>query len=116
SLRGYWGIKRKTAAARFSRAVRSLDPGCRDNRPIALREQPQLQEKLRGPYATDGVTDNSGALSRFRWEVQRRGRKWLDGRRGTRWLNWARCGRLRPRSPRAGGRTVRSVCRHAANP
>src|SRR5262245_32303457 len=46
SLRGYWVIKLKTAADRFSRSVRSIDQWCRDNRHIALGEQQQkLNEK-----------------------------------------------------------------------
>lgn len=32
SLKGYWVVKLKTAADRFSRAVRSMDSWCRDNR------------------------------------------------------------------------------------
>ena len=91
SLRGYWVIKLKTAASRFSRAVRSIDSWCRANRHISLSEQQQkLNEKLRGHYAYYGVTGNSGALSRFLWEVQRRWRKWLYRRSRTRTMNWAR--------------------------
>jgi RNA-directed DNA polymerase len=117
SLRGYWVIKLKTAADRFSRAVRSMDQWCRDNRHLALSEQQQkLNEKLRGHYAYYGVTGNSGALSRFLWEVQRRWRKWLYRRSRTRSMNWARFRRLLQRYPLAGVRTVRSAYRHAANP
>src|SRR5262249_19193115 len=73
SLRGYWVIELKTAADRFSRAVRSIDSWCRDNRHIAIGEQQQkLNEKLRGHYAYYGVTGNSGTLSRLLWEVRRR--------------------------------------------
>jgi group II intron reverse transcriptase/maturase len=117
SLRGYWVIKQKTAADRFSRAVRSIDWWCRDNRHISLSEQQQkLNEKLRGHYAYYGVTGNSGALSRFLWEVQRRWRKWLYRRSRTRSMNWDRFRRLLQRYPLAGVRTVRSAYRHAANP
>ncbi|HKB37121.1 MAG TPA: group II intron reverse transcriptase/maturase [Gemmataceae bacterium] len=117
SLRGYWVIKLKTAADRFSRAVRSIDQWCRDNRHLALSEQQQkLNEKLRGHYAYYGVTGNSGALTRFLWEVQRRWRKWLYRRSRTRSMNWARFRRLLQRYPLAGVRTVRSAYRHAANP
>ena len=117
SLRGYWVIKQKTAASRFSRAVRSMDLWCRNNRHISIPEQQQkLNEKLRGHYAYYGVTGNSGALSRFLWEVQRRWRKWLYRRSRTRSMNWARFRRLLQRYPLAGVRTVRSVYRHAANP
>jgi len=117
SLRGYWVIKLKTAADRFSRAVRSIDLWCRDNRHLSIKEQQQkLNEKLRGHYAYYGVTGNSGALSRFLWEVQRRWRKWLFRRSRTRTMNWVRFRRLLQRYPLAGVRTVRSVYRHAANP
>jgi group II intron reverse transcriptase/maturase len=117
SLRGYWVIKLKTAADRFSRAVRSMDQWCRDHRHLALNEQQQkLNEKLRGHYAYYGVTGNSGALTRFLWEVQRRWRKWLYRRSRTRSMNWARFRRLLQRYPLAGVRTVRSAYRRAANP
>jgi RNA-directed DNA polymerase len=82
-------IKLKTAADRFSRAVRSIDSWCRDNRHLSIPEQQQkLNDKLRGHYAYYGVTGNSGALSRFLWEVQRRWRKWLYRRSRTRTMNW----------------------------
>jgi hypothetical protein len=117
SLRGYWVIKLKTAADRFSRSVRSIDLWCRDNRHISLGEQQQkLNEKLRGHYAYYGATGNSGALSRFLWEVQRRCRKWLYRRSRKRSMNWVRFRRLLQRYPLAGVRTVRSAYRHAANP
>jgi RNA-directed DNA polymerase len=117
SLRGYWVIKLKTAASRFSRAVRSMDWWCRDNRHLSIREQQQkLNEKLRGHYAYYGVTGNSGALSRFLWEVQHRWRKWLYRRSRTRTMNWVRFRRLLQRYPLEGVRTVRSIYRHAANP
>lgn len=117
SLRGYWVIKLKTAASRFSRAVRSMDVWCRDNRHLSISEQQQkLNEKLRGHYAYYGVTGNSGALSRFLWEVERRWRKWLYRRSRTRSMNWARFLRVLQRYPLARVCTVRSVYRHAAKP
>jgi len=117
SLRGYWVIKLKTAANRFSRAVRSIDAWCRDNRHLSIQEQQQkLNEKLRGHYAYYGVTGNSGALSRFLWEVERRWRKWLYRRSRKRSMNWARFRRMLQRYPLARVRTVRSACRNAANP
>jgi RNA-directed DNA polymerase len=117
SLKGYWVVKLKTAAGRFSRAVRSIDSWCQANRHISIREQRQkLNEKLRGHYAYYGVTGNSGALSRFLWEVERRWRKWLYRRNRNRSLNWTRFRRMLQRYPLARVRTVRSVYRHAANP
>lgn len=117
SLKGYWVVKLKTAADRFSRAMRSIDSWCRANRHISIREQQQkLNEKLRGHYAYYGVTGNSGALSRFLWEVERRWRKWLLRRNRNRAFNWTRFRRMLQRYPLARVRTVRSVYRHAANP
>ncbi len=117
SLKGYWVVKLKTAANRFSRAVRSIDSWCQANRHISIREQQQkLNEKLRGHYAYYGVTGNSGALSRFLWEAERCWRKWLYRRNRNRSLNWTRYRRMLQRYPLARVRTVRSVYRHAANP
>jgi hypothetical protein len=117
SLRGYWVIKQKTAASRFSRAVRSIDSWCRANRHLSIREQQQkLNDKLRGHYAYYGVTGNSGALSRFLWEVERRWRKWLYRRSRSRSMNWARFRRMLQRYPLACVCTVHSVYSRAANP
>lgn len=110
SLRGYWVIKQKTAADRFSRAVRSIDQWCRDNRHLSIGEQQQkLNQKLRGHYAYYGVTGNSGSLTRFLWEVERRWRKWLLRRSRQRTMTWARFRLLLQRYPLAPVRTVRSA-------
>jgi RNA-directed DNA polymerase len=117
SLRGNWVIKQKTASDRFSRAMRSIDSWCQANRHTSLREQQQkLNEKLRGHYAYYGVTGNSGALSRFLCEVERRWRKWLYRRNRNRAFNWVRFHRTLQRYPLARVRTVHSIYRHAANP
>jgi group II intron reverse transcriptase/maturase len=117
SLKGYWVIKLKTAASRFNRAVRSIDLWCRDNRHISIDEQQQkLNEKLRGHYAYYGVTGNSGALSRFLWEVQRCWRKWLCRRSRTLSLNWARFRRVLQWKPLARVCTVRSVLQTRSKP
>jgi hypothetical protein len=56
SLRGYWVIKQKTAASRFSRAVRSIDLWCRDSRHTSIGEQQQKlnegeRNRGRGPVS-----------------------------------------------------------------
>ena len=67
SLKGYWVVKLKTAKDRFTRAVRSIDRWCHDNRHLSLAEQQHtLNQKLRGHYAYYGVTGNSEAMNRFR--------------------------------------------------
>ena len=117
SQRGHWVVKMKTASDRFSRALRSIDHWCRIHRHIPIWEQQQkLNEKLRGHYGYYGVTGNSGALSRFLWEVQRCWRKWLHRRNRDRSMNWIRFRRMLQRYPLARVSTVRSIYRHAANP
>ena len=52
SRKGYWVVKQKTAADRFSRAVGNIDKWCHDNRHLPIKEQhKKLNEKLRGHYA-----------------------------------------------------------------
>ena len=117
SRKGYWVIKLKTASDRFSRAVRSIDQWCRDHRHWSLSEQQQkLNQKLRGHYAYYGVTGNSGALSRFLFEVECLWRKWLSRRSRSGLMPWNRFHRLLRRYPLARVRTVRSAYRFAANP
>ena len=110
-------VKRKTATDRFSRAVRSIDSWCRANRHLPISEQQQkLNEKLRGHYAYYGVTGNSGALSRFLYEVERRWRKWLNRRNRIRSLDWDVFCRLLQRYPLARVRTVRSILQTRSEP
>ncbi len=112
SLKGYWVVKLKTAKDRFTRAVRSIDQWCHDNRHLSLVEQQQkLNQKLRGHYAYYGVTGNSGSINRFRQEVENRWRKWLNRRNNIRSMQWEKfCGLIR-RYPLAPVRTVRSQLR-----
>jgi group II intron reverse transcriptase/maturase len=117
SQRGAWVVKQQTASDRFSRAVRSIDSWCRAHRHWPISEQQQkLNEKLRGHYAYYGVTGNSAALSRFRREVERRWRKWLDRRNRERSMTWTVFQRLLQRYPLAPVRTSRSAYVRAAKP
>jgi group II intron reverse transcriptase/maturase len=117
SLKGYWVVKLKTAKDRFSRAVRSIDHWCRDNRHLPIGEQQQkLNQKLRGHDAYYGVTGNSAALSRFHREAERRWRKWLNRRNRIRTLKWAKFRAILQKYPLAPARSVRSTFRHAAKP
>jgi hypothetical protein len=117
SLKGNWVVKVKTAADRFTRAVRSIDQWCHDHRHLPLVEQQQkLNQKLRGHYAYYGLTGNSGSLSRFQQEVENRWRKWLNRRNNIRSMHWAKFCALIRRYPLAPVRTMRSRLRHAAKP
>jgi group II intron reverse transcriptase/maturase len=110
SRRGQWVVKRKTAATRFSRAVRSIDEWCRRNRhqPIGLQQQ-KLNQKIRGHCAYYGITGNKPALARFYCNVRRCWRKWLNRRNRQRTMTWEVFARLLERYPLAPVRVVHSV-------
>jgi group II intron reverse transcriptase/maturase len=110
SRRGYWVIKRKTAANRFSRAVRSIALWCRYHRhhPVGFQHN-KLNEKLRGHYAYYGITGNSWALNRFRREVECCWHQWLTRRNRLRNLDWQAFRRLIQRYTLASVHTVHSV-------
>lgn len=95
SRKGFWVIRRRTARDRFTRALRALAEWCRVHRHWPLREQWQmLVWKLRGHYAYYGIVGNSQALSRFRYEVIRVWRKWLQRRSRKGRIPWTRWGLL----------------------
>jgi RNA-directed DNA polymerase len=117
SRNGYWVVKLKTATDRFTRAVRSIDHWCRDNRHLPIQEQhKKLNEKLRGHYAYYGVTGNSAALARFLHEVGPRWRRWLNRRNNIRSMTWERFLVILRRYPLAPNRAVRSTLKYAAKP
>ncbi len=72
SRKGNWVLKRKTAASRFTRAVRTISQWCRFHRHDPIGEQHAvLCQKLRGHAGYYGITGNSPALARFHHEVLR---------------------------------------------
>jgi len=110
SRKGRWVVQRKTAKARFSRALRQINDWCRRSRHLPVAEQQrQLSRKLRGHEAYYGITGNAQALSRFRYEVQRRWRKWLNRRSHATRLNWSAFNRLLKRYPLPPARVVHSI-------
>jgi len=117
SRRGQWVVKRKTASGRFSRAVRSIDDWCRQNRhqPIG-QQQHKLNQKIRGHCAYYGITGNGPALARFYDAVRRSWQKWLNRRNRQRQMTWEVFVRLLERYPLTHVRTVHSVYSRAAKP
>lgn len=110
SRKGRWVVQRKTAKTRFSRALRQIGHWCRRNRHRPVAEQQQvLSRKLRGHNAYYGITGNARALSRFRFEVQRHWRKWLNRRSHAARLNWSAFNRLLKRYPLPPARVVHSI-------
>lgn len=115
SRRGYWVIKRRTAADRFTRALKRIAHWCKVARhwPIAEQHQ-QLSQKLRGHYGYFGITGNWEALGRFKHEVRRIWRKWLGTRSWRARSNWDWFARLEERFPLPPAVAVHSSLRRAA--
>ncbi len=112
SRNGNWVVKRKTAASRFTRAVRTIAHWCRLNRHRPIVEQYQiLSQKLRGHYAYYGITGNSVVLNRFREEVRRVWRKWLVRRKRGNRPPWSWFARLQERYHLPYAVTIHSICR-----
>lgn len=116
SRKGNWVVKRKTAKARFSRAVRSVSDWCREHRHDKLADQcAALGRKLQGHYAHFGITGNAPALARFLYEVRRVWRKWLSRRSHSGQVTWARFVRLTQHYRLPPPRVVHSIYRRAAS-
>ncbi len=100
SRQGNWVVKRKTAAARFTRSITRIKEWCRRHRHLKVAWQhQQLVLKLRGHYAYYGITGNLRALRRLRAEVERVWRKWLNRRAQRGGMTWERFAQLRERYP-----------------
>jgi group II intron reverse transcriptase/maturase len=90
SRKGNWVVKRKTAASRFSRALRCIAQWCRYHRHEPLKEQQKaLSRKLRGHYNYYGIVGNAWMLASFHHWVRAVWKKWL-GRRNNHYLTWER--------------------------
>jgi RNA-directed DNA polymerase len=112
SQRGAWVVKRKTAASRFSRAVKKIAQWCRLNRHRPVVEQHHaLCQKLRGHDTYYGITGNSRRLLGLRLAVTRVWRKWLGRRSQAGRLCWDHFHRLLQRFPLPQPRVVHSVYR-----
>ncbi len=72
--------------------------------------------KLQGHYGYYGITGNSVAITRFRYEARRLWRKWLNRRSGRPHMPWGRFHLLEARYPLPPAIAVHSVYRQAANP
>jgi group II intron reverse transcriptase/maturase len=95
SRRQKWVVKRQTARDRLSRALKRVSDWCRRNRHLAVKQQWEtLSQKLQGHYGYYGITGNSNALKRFRENVTRIWRKWLDRRSNRARMEWDRMGVL----------------------
>ncbi|MFZ5559175.1 MAG: reverse transcriptase domain-containing protein, partial [Pseudomonadota bacterium] len=117
SRKGRWMVSRKTARGRFGAALQRVAQWCRVHRHRSLPEQHEtLSRKLQGHYAYYGITGNSRALGRFRYEVARRWRYWLSRRSAAGKLSWEAFNRLLTRYPLPNVRVVHRVYRSATIP
>jgi len=115
SRKGNWVLKRKTAANRFTRAIRTIDQWCRFHRHEPIAEQHAvLRRKLQGHAAYYGITGNSPALARFYHEVLKVWRKWLMRRRRAWRASWDWFSQLLARYPLPYLRSIHSVYRDVA--
>ncbi len=91
SWKGGWVVKQKTAADRFTRAVRALSTWCRKHRHLRLGVQWQtLCQKLRGHYAYYGIIGNARSIGWFRHEAERIWHRWLSRRSSKAGIPWDR--------------------------
>ena len=103
-------VQRKTAASRFSRAVKNIAMWCRTFRHQPVTDQHRtLSQKLRGHDAYYGITGNGRALAQLRHWVQRLWHKWLLRRTGRRPLPWSTFRTLLERLPLPPPRVVHSA-------
>lgn len=100
SYKGYWVVKRKTAADRFRRALKRVVEWCRRNRHEPVREQwAALRRQLLGHFGYFGITGNSRALHNLRDRVIAVWRKWLSRRSQRARISWEGMLRLLARYP-----------------
>jgi group II intron reverse transcriptase/maturase len=111
SAKGYWVIKRKTAAGRMSRKLRELREWCRRMRHEHLSVQcAGLGHKLQGHYAYFGIRGNFAALRCFYDEVIKAWRKWLGRRSHRAHRSWYWFARMRKRYGLPQPRIVHAEC------
>ncbi len=116
SRKGTWVLKRKTAASRFTRAIKTINQWCRQHRHDPIAEQHKiLCQKLRGHAGYYGIVGNSPALSRFHHEALRIWRKWLMRRRRAWRVSWDWFHRLLTRYPMPYLRTIHTEHRSVVN-
>jgi group II intron reverse transcriptase/maturase len=112
SRKGRWVVQRKTAAGRLRRAVAVVDEWCREHRHLRVKHQhTSLSAKLKGHCAYYGITGNSQALQRFRSQMARSWRRWLNRRSQRARMTWGRFARLQKRYPLPAALAIHSVYR-----
>ena len=89
SRNGNWTIKRKTAANRLARTMKSIWAWCRKNRHWSVPEQWQiLCSKLRGHYNYYGIRCNYQMLEVVYWHTRKTWKRWLGRRTRNGQISW----------------------------
>ena len=110
SRRGYWVIKKKTAAKRLSRFVKGLWQWCRKNRHEPIKEQYRtLCSKLRGYYQYFGVRSNYHALEVVFVGALKAWRFWLSRRSHKGGISWRKFEKIRASFPLPKPRIVHNI-------
>jgi len=90
SQKGKDVVRQTTAKNRLARALTAINDWCRDNRHRLLRwQRDRLSAKLIGHMAYYGRTGNIRQVSRYRQQVIKLWRKWLERRTRAKRLTWA---------------------------
>jgi RNA-directed DNA polymerase len=112
SRRGNWYVRRKTARGRMRRAICAVGRWCAGHRHWRVKVQHRyLCKVVEGHCRYYGITGNSIEIGRFRQEVQRAWRVWLNRRSQRAKMTWARFRKLSRQYPLPPARAYRSVCR-----
>ncbi len=100
SQKGKNVVRQTTAKNRLARALGAVNDWCRDNRHRLLRWQhDRLSAKLQGHFAYYGITGNIRQVHRYRQQVTKLWRKWLERRTRAKRLTWARFNAFLVRHP-----------------
>src|SRR6266511_2743686 len=93
-------VRQTTAKSRLARALVAVAEWCRKYRHWPLPVQhARLSAKLKGHYAYYGITGNRRQLHRYRQQVAKIWRKWLERRTRSKRLTWARFNAFLARRP-----------------
>jgi group II intron reverse transcriptase/maturase len=100
SRKGKDVVRQTTAKNRLARALTAINEWCRDNRHQPLSWQhDRLSAKLMGHMAYYGRTGNIWQVGRYRQQVVKLWRKWLERRTRAKRLTWARFNAFLARQP-----------------
>jgi RNA-directed DNA polymerase len=107
SRKGNDVVRQTTAKNRLARALVAVNDWCRTNRHRPLPWQhARLAAKLIGHYAYYGITGNIRHVERYRQQVVKLWRKWLERRTRSERLTWARFNALLARHPLPPARII----------